>query len=109
MEKTVTLMIVLLVAISIALISLLFYLRNTIAPHRTMVTPTIDELSKKCNNSENAFVVIYRSIEPNTQLFNILSNSLSISIARNSSSAINISLSLCILSYADLSSALRDR
>ncbi len=108
MEKTIILLIVLLVASSIALVSLLFYLRGVITPQQAIVTPTITELSGRCNNSENAFVVIYHSTKPNMQLFNLLSTSISSAIAKNTSNAINISFNLCIVNYNDLSSELRN-
>jgi len=92
---------------AIAITSVLFYFR-TVIPHKIEFTPTINELSKRCNNSENAFVAIYHSIEPNIQLFNMLSSSLSNAIASNSSNTVNITFSLCVISYRDLSNELKN-
>ena len=101
-------MITLVIAVSIAAVLILLYFKVGV-PQQSLTTSTIDELSKRCNNSENAFVVIYHSIEPNTQLFTLLSSSLSSSIATNSSNTVNISLTLCTISYRDLSTDLRGR
>ncbi len=105
--KKIILLIVSIIVMAIAITSILFYFR-TVIPHGIKLTPTINELSKRCNNSENAFVAIYHSIEPNIQLFNMLSSSLSNAIASNSSNTVNITFSLCVISYRDLSSELRN-
>lgn len=109
MERTIVLLIILLIATSIALISLLFYFKDAMTSRQAGPTPIINELNKVCNNSESSFVVIYHTTRPNTQLFNLLSTSISNAIASNTSNYVNVSFSLCLVNYRSLSSELKNK
>lgn len=103
------LIIVLVVASITAVTLILLYPRYTATPQQAILTPVVSELGRICNNSESSLVVIYHTTKPNTQLFNILSNSIASAIASSTSGHINTSFNLCVISYSDLSSELRGR
>lgn len=63
--------------------------------------------SPQCPGKDNALFIVYYSVPPNEDLFSGMASWLSNVIASNSSKAINVTLSVCSVSYANLGKDLK--